>query len=340
MSSSSPNPFPRIKTRNGDIQGFPGGSLTELARVEDAAFILLNYDEGYTIRVVRVGDFAIRMVMRSRDSKSIVLITTCMVEGLHWPLTRDAPVIRVGDYSFAFALPDLLYGVSFPRKVGEDTMDSLGMVFRKFGFYEDNRGDAPIGLRNTDPNFWMIWRPKLEEIMNKYLVKFGHRPGGLPSILGYRKADLLRVIRMSATTHLISKGTLLDLLNPFSTLITIHDTTSCLSKQTSQIDGLNTKLDDVIYPSVTIFNKLVEAVELMWALTTGKSHLLEKHQPTECLMPQLAFKTWTLNPNGILFLMQMLSHITTQKESAYGGKGTQTMDRQEIKFPILEEYDI
>ncbi|XP_057971178.1 uncharacterized protein LOC131159947 isoform X2 [Malania oleifera] len=216
MSSSSPNPFPRIKTRNGDIQGFPGGSLTELARVEDAAFILLNYDEGYTIRVVRVGDFAIRMVMRSRDSKSIVLITTCMVEGLHWPLTRDAPVIRVGDYSFAFALPDLLYGVSFPRKVGEDTMDSLGMVFRKFGFYEDNRGDAPI----------------------------------------------------------------------------------------------------------------------------GKSHLLEKHQPTECLMPQLAFKTWTLNPNGILFLMQMLSHITTQKESAYGGKGTQTMDRQEIKFPILEEYDI
>ncbi|XP_057971303.1 uncharacterized protein LOC131160034 [Malania oleifera] len=340
MSSSSLDLFLRLQTANSEIKGFPGGSLTELVRVEDAAFILLNYIEGHIVQVVRVGDFTVRMIMRSHDSESIMLITTCMVEGLHWPLTRDAPVIRIGDYSFAFALPDLLYGVSFPRKVGEDTMDSLGMVFSKFGFYQDNRGDAPTGLCNTDPNFWMIWRPKIEGIMNKHLVQFGHKPGRSPSILSGQKVDLLRVIRMSATTHLVSKGTLLDLFMPFHALITIHDTALCWPKETSHIDGSNTDSDDVIYPSVTIFSRLVEAVDLMWAFAIGKSHLLEKHQPAKCLVQPLAFKTWTLNPDGILFVMKMLSHITTQKESANGGKEASTICSEDIKFPILEEYDI
>lgn len=109
------------------------GSVTEIFKAKNAALLLLDYDEDRSLRFLRHGGFAVNLIMQS---SSPVLMVSCMVDELQWPITKDAPVIRIGKKTFAFAMPGILYGLQFPSCCEDEMMDTLERVFMKFACYK------------------------------------------------------------------------------------------------------------------------------------------------------------------------------------------------------------
>lgn len=126
------------------------GSLTELFRFECAALVLMDYDKEGTLRFLGIGEYMVNLIMQGclmvmmngHDSddhldQTAVMMCVCMVDGLQWPLAKDYPIIRVGQQSFVFAMPCLLYGLQFPPSCKPHLVDTLERVFIKFGHYID-----------------------------------------------------------------------------------------------------------------------------------------------------------------------------------------------------------
>lgn len=112
------------------------GNLRELFSFHCAAVTLMDYDEERTARFIRVGEFAINLLVQATQHYSI-LMCACVLGELQWPLAKNAPVIRIGLRAFVFAVPGLLYGLQFPPSCSAHVMDTLERVFLKFGHYED-----------------------------------------------------------------------------------------------------------------------------------------------------------------------------------------------------------
>lgn len=89
-------------------------------------------DLHHVLRLLRFGEFAVNMVYQTTNN---ILMSTCQVQDLEWPIAKDAPIIRVGRRSFTFALPGLLYGVQFPPPCKDSCMDILEKVFLKYSDY-------------------------------------------------------------------------------------------------------------------------------------------------------------------------------------------------------------
>lgn len=96
----------------------------------------MDYDEGKTARFIRTGGFAVNLLVQATQYCSL-LMCVCVLGELQWPLTRDAPVIRLALRTFVFAISGLLYGLQFPPTCSTDVLDTLERVFLKFGHFED-----------------------------------------------------------------------------------------------------------------------------------------------------------------------------------------------------------
>ncbi|GMN33592.1 hypothetical protein TIFTF001_004252 [Ficus carica] len=185
------------------------GNLRELFNFHCAMVILMDYDEGKTARFVRTGGFAVNLLVQATQYCSL-LMCVCVLGELQWPLTRDAPVIRLGLRTFVFAISGLLYGLQFPPTCCTDVLDTLERVFLKFGHYEnpsESGEDCP--LQENVPQFWQRMRSRIEPLAHSTLSKLGHVPGRSPwTATDFKHSGLLRVIRLSATTKIISRAIL------------------------------------------------------------------------------------------------------------------------------------
>ncbi|KAJ4965378.1 hypothetical protein NE237_017227 [Protea cynaroides] len=126
-------------------QVFSSGTDSEVFNIENVSLSLMGccYDL-LTANVIRTGEFALRVAMQSISS---ILVVFCVVGDLHWPITMDAPVLRVGSRSFAFAMPGFLYGLQFAENCYQDQLEILAMLFMKFAYFEDHSKRAIGNVR-------------------------------------------------------------------------------------------------------------------------------------------------------------------------------------------------
>ena len=84
------------------------------------------------------------------------MMITCTVGELQWPITKDAPVIRVHTRGFGFAMSGLLYGLQFSSSCQEAMMDTLETIFMKFADYKHLRRGEVGNFINLTPMFFFF----------------------------------------------------------------------------------------------------------------------------------------------------------------------------------------
>ncbi|KAF7839745.1 hypothetical protein G2W53_008227 [Senna tora] len=85
---------------------------------------------------------------------------------------KDTPIIRMGQRTFFFTFPGLLYALQFPRVCGPTVIAYLNIV-----------------------------RPLAEPMAPEILLLFGHRPGLSRFYVSNHNSSYTRAIRLSATTR-------------------------------------------------------------------------------------------------------------------------------------------
>lgn len=112
-------------------------SLTELFRQNSATITLMDYDMvRRTTRPLASGCFFVSLIMTQMMSSLIAMIV-CSVEDFQWPITPDAPIIRVATRAFVFAFPGLLYTLDFDEACDLKLLENLVNVFKKYGHYQE-----------------------------------------------------------------------------------------------------------------------------------------------------------------------------------------------------------
>ncbi|KAL5818286.1 hypothetical protein ACOSQ4_022128 [Xanthoceras sorbifolium] len=279
------------------------GSSTELFNANcSARVVLLDYDDNREVKLLRYGGFIVNVIMQLA---SPLLMVTCTVDGLQWPISKDAPIIRVGKRCFAFGMPGLLYGLQFLDFCEDEKMDTLERVFKKYGHYHEldtSKLTGDVISDSDDPKFWKNLLPSIEAIVHNKLSQFGHHPGKSPSAVGNQYSGLVRVLRTSSSTKMVGVAILSGSLK--SNHIEIQD---MRSKQKCGDDSGNS--DDIMskqmFASISVFTNLVEAVEVFWVIASGKSDLLNKKITS--LQELVGFKMWRLNQLGIAAFMEKLA---------------------------------
>lgn len=118
----------------GRVQEYSMGTLVDVVRADGAVLMLLGYGNTHSLRFLKRGGFVMKLMLQTI---STITVATCIVDSMHWPLAKDAPIVRVASRSFLFALPGLLYALWFPPTTAERTVTLLAEVFDQFSYYED-----------------------------------------------------------------------------------------------------------------------------------------------------------------------------------------------------------
>ncbi|XP_010269149.1 PREDICTED: uncharacterized protein LOC104605898 [Nelumbo nucifera] len=296
-------------------QVFPSGTESEVLRVEKAVLSLVGYDNGgQTAGVIRTGEFSIGVVMQTI---SPILVTVCMVGDLQWPITKDSPSLRVGSRSFAFAMPGLLYGLQFPEDCSEQAMQVLERVLTRFSHYEDHslsgrESGTKFLVPEAEPSFWSASQSKIRELTDPLLNQIGAGPAGKsPARMGGMDEGLLKAIRMSGVTKLISKAVLVGGLQPEH--VDIFD----MRPQSNANQNVNLLR---AFATIFAFSDLVEAVEATRLVISGNRRSLPLFHPTWTPLPGI--RTWNINKKGLLLLLQVL----IASASIYNDEGLGAMD--------------
>ena len=134
--SRMPKPLNIPSGAAGRIEEYSMGTTMEVIRADSSVLMLMEYENPRNFRILKRGNFVMKLMMQTI---STIVVAACMVGDMHWPLAKDAPVVRVASRSFLFALPGLLYALCFPPTTAESTVTLLAELFRQFTYYEDSQ---------------------------------------------------------------------------------------------------------------------------------------------------------------------------------------------------------
>ncbi|XP_042495864.1 uncharacterized protein LOC122074937 isoform X2 [Macadamia integrifolia] len=302
-SSSSSSSW-RSRSMVSVKQVFPSGSESELLRIENVALWLMNYEDFPVADVIRAGKFSLRVVVQSI---SPILISLCVVGDLQWPITKDAPVLRVGCRSFAFAMPGLLYGVQFPESCCLEQLQVLASLFEKFAHFEDHSMIATgieFSVPDFHPRFWAVSQPKIQRITVPQLNRIGTMVGKASTFLEGMNEGLMKVTRMSGVAKLITKGVLVGALNQDH--IDIFDTRP-------RPDESKDPNSSRAFPTIFMFSDVVEAVEVTGIFFSGNILSMPECHPT--WNPVQGVKLWNINKKGLMLVL----HALTSSAAIYNG---------------------
>ncbi|KAF8404536.1 hypothetical protein HHK36_009423 [Tetracentron sinense] len=304
----------------GSKKVFPHGIEIEVMRIETAALSVMGYDEEHSwADVIRTGEFIIRVI---KQSISPILITLCMVCELQWPVTRDSPILRVGSRSFAFAIPGLFYGLQFPNNSCEKVLRTLERLFMRLGHYENHSGrenGIPFSVPENEPYFWSVSQWKMEEITNPLLSRIGAQPRrSSPTSINVMNDLLMKVLRMSAVTKLITKAVLVGGLdsNHIDIFHTMPSSPPCTN---------HNFVSPRAFATIFVFSDMVEAVEATRLIVSGNCRSLEPCHPTWTPLPGI--KIWNINKKGLKLLLQPL----VSSASAYHEQMLGTTEKSKMK---------
>ncbi|KAH9574248.1 hypothetical protein CY35_01G046900 [Sphagnum magellanicum] len=118
---------------SGNVANFvlpPMGSETELVKIAGAQLCLIDGEESV---LMQCGDFSLRLLKQAHSPLAAVVAAVGEVQ---WPVGKDAPVLKVWNRRYTFALPGLVYGILFPNDTPEHVIEQLEGVMDRFCTFE------------------------------------------------------------------------------------------------------------------------------------------------------------------------------------------------------------
>ncbi|KAI4331748.1 hypothetical protein L6164_016706 [Bauhinia variegata] len=276
---------------------FSHGSINRIFWHELACLVLIDYDDGQTVRFLRMGQFSVNLIIHTT---SPITMAACTIDGFNLPLTVDSLIVHVARHTFVIAMPSILYGIQFPSTCDESTMDSLQNIFTMFGQYK-NLYERVGGYPFMDDEFklWSKVRPLIQPMAHEILSRFGHVPGRSRLCISNEGSCFLRVVSMSAATRLMVNSIVNGILEPAD--IIIKGTNSSPDKP---FGASSSELEyDPAYASVTVFSCLVDAY-----ISLGVPHLIDVEPPLHH-DEDMGFKYWRFTGQGLMDFIQKVKAL-------------------------------
>ncbi|KAI3981101.1 hypothetical protein MKX01_032241 [Papaver californicum] len=302
---------------------YPFGTDIKVLRIKSSALWSLSGGGGghghgidQTVGIVRQGDFSFHVMVQTQ---SRIMITICMVDDLQWPVTKDTPVIRVGPRSFAFAMPGLLYGLQFSDDGYQKDLEAFVKLLVRFGHYEDHSSGREAGIHYSlqeedGVNFWATSQYKIENITQPFLTQLGATTDYKSHLMtAYcmmnfetsNRQRLLKVMRMSAITKMITKGILVGGIHPNEHIELFYSPNHFTFLRT------NYNEEDTIYgidsrasPTIFAFSDIVEAIEAYGVVVSGKYQSMPPYEPKWNPLPNITF--WNISKAGLIRILQVM----------------------------------
>ncbi|CAM6018668.1 unnamed protein product [Sphagnum balticum] len=118
---------------NGEVINNPDhmGSEVELVkRVSGAQLFLVDVEESV---LMQCGEFSLRLLKQTHSPLAAVVASVGEVQ---WPVGKDAPILKVWNRRYTFALPGLVYGLSFPDSTPPAVLQQLESVMDQYCTFE------------------------------------------------------------------------------------------------------------------------------------------------------------------------------------------------------------
>lgn len=344
------------------------GSQRELINIRGAHLYLIDGKESV---LMTGGEFSLKLLKQTHSPLAVVVAN---VGDVQWPVGKDAPVLKLWNRRYTFALPGLVYGMILPDTTPIGVLQQLESILSEYSTFElhheiVNAGQFGMNGRRDDSGFWTSVAPDVETLSSRVArnidsasivvansieqwVKQGMMKrkdpdaddGGGMSPRMIKRMQQAR--RMSAVAKLMSRSLLKGAISAqghvSKTMPTAFDT---------HTPGPIYSLPDPNSPAVATvdaFGKVVEAVE-----TAGKSLLdatQRQHESVGQVFHDVANTAWTLNKMGVRMLLRMTAasaalnsrtssstcSSVTSDDQSFSSTGTMRSMKQSRSAPELQ----
>ncbi|KAF8019080.1 hypothetical protein BT93_H3833 [Corymbia citriodora subsp. variegata] len=281
------------------------GTTKELFETENATLLLIDYDLNQTVEPIKQGNFMVQHIVHALGP---ILIATCMVSTLQWPLTKDSSVIRVGRRSYVFGMPGIIYGLLFPEECSEDKLAHLDSIFTQNTHFEDHSFRKEKGLlycKDSEQRFWMRSRARFHSVAHAILTGFGHLAGKSATAAAEGSSGNMKAFRLSGVTHLVGQAIISGALAPQ------HIETQEARRAAREMESHRVSTTNSIFafPSINVFMSLVEAMEMLWVVALGRTHLLRRGRAPPPGDANFDCRMWKLREDGLRFFFNVMTGL-------------------------------
>ncbi|CAM6086983.1 unnamed protein product [Calypogeia fissa] len=112
------------------LQDMPTGTESELVRIGGAQLYLL--DEVESVRM-GTGFFALIMIVHANTHLAALV---AQVAEFQWPIGKDAPVLKIANLRYTFAMPGLVYGLILPDNTTLEQVQRFESYLRQYCTFE------------------------------------------------------------------------------------------------------------------------------------------------------------------------------------------------------------
>lgn len=142
------------------------GSQRELINIRGAQLHLIDGEESL---LMTNGDFSLKLLKQTQSPLAVVVANVGEVQ---WPVGKDAPVLKVWNRRYTFALPGLVYGMILPDSTQIGALQHLESILAEYSTFETHHEIAKAvqfasnGQRD-DPGFWTAVAPQVETLSSR-----------------------------------------------------------------------------------------------------------------------------------------------------------------------------
>ncbi|CAK9208026.1 unnamed protein product [Sphagnum troendelagicum] len=159
--------FPNLQ----DMSMQQGSEVELVKRIRGAQLFLVDGEESV---LMQCGDFSIRLLKQAHPSPLAAVVAS--VGQVQWPVGKDAPILKVWNRRYTFALPGLVYGLLFPEiETPAIVLQQLESVMDQYCTFQIHQEIAYAAQRQIAANrgrdfaakYWTAVAPDVETMSSR-----------------------------------------------------------------------------------------------------------------------------------------------------------------------------
>ena len=115
------------------------GSQRELINMRGAQLYLIDGEESV---LMTSGEFSLKFLKQTHSPLAVVVANVVEVQ---WPIGKDAPILKVWNRRYTFALPGLVYGMILPDSTPTDVLQHFEAILSEYSTFETHHEIANAG---------------------------------------------------------------------------------------------------------------------------------------------------------------------------------------------------
>lgn len=116
------------------------GSQRELTNIRGVQLYLIDGEESV---LMTSGEFSLKLLKQTHSPLAVVVASVGEVQ---WPVGKDAPVLKVSNRRYTFALPGLVYGMFVPDSTQLGALQHLESILAEYSTFETHHEIINAGI--------------------------------------------------------------------------------------------------------------------------------------------------------------------------------------------------